>query len=101
MINKIAKAKLALMALLAVGALQSCEKDILVGQPEWLGNSIYERLQEGIDGKSFNYTLRLIDDLGQSEVLSQTGSKTLFVASDEDYDKWFADYIGKNDILCS
>ena len=90
MINKIAKAKLALMALLAVGALQSCDKDILVGQPEWLGNSIYERLQEGIDGKSFNYTLRLIDDLGQSEVLSQTGSKTLFVASDEDYDKWFA-----------
>ena len=90
MINKIAKAKLALMALLAVGALQSCDKDILVGQPEWLGNSIYERLQEGIDGKSFNYTLRLIDDLGQSEVLAQTGSKTLFVASDEDYDKWFA-----------
>lgn len=90
MINKIAKAKLALMALLAVGALQSCEKDILIGQPEWLGNSIYERLQEGIDGKSFNYTLRLIDDLGQTEVLSQTGSKTLFVASDEDYDKWFA-----------
>ena len=90
MINKIAKAKLALMALLAVGALQSCDKDILVGQPEWLGNSIYERLQEGIDGDSFNYTLRLIDDLGQKEVLSQTGSKTLFVASDEDYDKWFA-----------
>jgi hypothetical protein len=78
------------MALLAVGALQSCDKDILVGQPEWLGNSIYERLQEGIDGDSFNYTLRLIDDLGQKEVLSQTGSKTLFVASDEDYDKWFA-----------
>ena len=90
MINKIAKAKLALMALLAVGALQSCEKEILIGQPEWLGNSIYERLQEGIDGKSFTYTLRLIDDLGQKEVLSQTGSKTLFVASDDDYDKWFA-----------
>ena len=90
MINKIAKAKLALLALLAVGALQSCEKDILTGQPEWLGNSIYERLQEGIDGKSFNYTIRLINDLDQTEVLSQTGSKTLFVASDEEYDKWFS-----------
>ena len=90
MINKIAKAKLALLALLAVGALQSCDKDILTGQPEWLGNSIYERLQEGIDGKSFNYTIRLINDLGQAEVLSQTGSKTLFVASDEEYDKWFS-----------
>lgn len=90
MINKIAKAKLALLALLAVGALQSCDKDILTGQPEWLGNSIYERLEEGIDGKSFNYTIRLINDLDQAEVLSQTGSKTLFVASDEEYDKWFS-----------
>ena len=92
MINKIAKMKLALFTLLAVGALQSCDKDslILTGQPEWLGNSIYERLQEGIDGKSFNYTIRLINDLDQAEVLSQTGSKTLFVASDEEYDKWFS-----------
>ena len=90
MINKIAKMKMALLSLLAVGALQSCDKDILTGQPEWLGNSIYERLQEGIDGKSFNYTIRLINDLDQTEVLSQTGSKTLFVASDEEYDKWFS-----------
>ncbi len=90
MINKIAKTKFALMALLAMGALQSCEKDILTGQPDWLGNSIYERLQEGIDGKTFNYTVRLINDLEQTEVLAQTGSKTLFVASDEDYEEWFA-----------
>ena len=90
MINKIAKMKMALFLLLGMGALQSCEKDILTGQPEWLGNSIYERLQEGIDGKSFNYTIRLIDDLGQTDVLSQTGSKTLFVTSDEEYDKWFS-----------
>lgn len=90
MINKIAKMKMALFLLLGMGALQSCEKDILTGQPEWLGNSIYERLQEGIDGKSFNYTIRLIDDLGQTDVLSQTGSKTLFVTSDDEYDKWFS-----------
>ena len=34
--------------LLGAGMMQSCDKDILTGQPEWLGNSIYERLQEGI-----------------------------------------------------
>lgn len=74
--------------LLAAGApmLQSCEKDILTGQPSWLGNSIYDQLkQEG----NYSYTLRLIDDLGQTNVLSQTGSKTLFVADDEAFDKWF------------
>lgn len=74
--------------------MQSCDKDILEGQPDWLGNSIYERLQEGItttDGshKSFNYTLRLIDDLNYTSVLSQTGSRTLFVAPDEKYEGWF------------
>lgn len=76
-----------------VGMMQSCEKDVLTGQPEWLGNSIYERLEEGIEvngeKKSFTTTLRLIDDLGYKEVLAQTGSKTLFVASDEDYAAWF------------
>ena len=74
--------------LLTAGApmLQSCEKDILTGQPSWLGNSIYDQLkQEG----NYSYTLRLIDDLGQTDVLSQTGSKTLFVADDEAFDKWF------------
>ena len=72
--------------LVGASALQSCKDDVLTGQPEWLGNSIYERLQE--DG---NYTtvLRLIDDLGQTEVLGHTGSKTLFVADDQAYHEWF------------
>ena len=73
--------------------MQSCDKDILTGQPEWLGNSIYERLEEGIevDGqtKTFKTTLRLIDDLKYKETLSKTGSKTLFVASDDAYQAWF------------
>ncbi|MCQ2255418.1 MAG: hypothetical protein MJZ29_07965 [Bacteroidaceae bacterium] len=81
---------------LGSGFLQSCEKDILEGQPEWLGNSIYERLQEGIetnDGqvRSFNTTLRLIQDLGYEETLGRTGSKTLFVTPDDVYSKWFAE----------
>ena len=79
--------------MLGSGLLTSCEKDILEGQPSWLGNSIYERLEEGIvvDGekKSFEYTLRLIDDLDQKEVMSHTGSRTLFAASDEAYEAWF------------
>ena len=74
--------------LMGAWVLQSCKDDdlLLTGQPSWLGNSIYERLQD--DG---NYTtmLRLIDDLGQHEVLSHTGSKTLFVANDSAYNEWY------------
>ena len=68
--------------LMGVWSLQSCKDEdlILTGQPEWLGNSIYERLQE--DG-NYTITLRLIDDLNQKEVFSHTGSKTLFAANDE------------------
>ena len=89
--NKIAKMKTALFLLLGMGAMQSCEKDVLLGQPEWLGNSIYERLQDGItttDGntRSFTNTLRLIDDLGETQTLSLSGSKTLFVCPDDVYE---------------
>jgi len=74
--------------LMSAWALQSCKDDdvLLTGQPSWLGNSIYERLSE--EG-SYKYTLRLIDDLEQTEVLSHTGSKTLFAADDAAYDAWF------------
>ena len=64
----------------------SCKDDLLTGQPEWLGNSIYERLQE--DG-SYSTMLRLIDDLGQTEFLSHTGSRTIFAATDSAYNEWF------------
>ena len=67
-------------------AMQSCKDDVLSGQPSWLGNSIYERLQE--EG-NYSTTLRLIDDLDLKEVLGHTGSKTLFVASDSAYHEWF------------
>ena len=74
--------------LIGASMFVSCKDDnLLTGQPSWLGNSIYERLQE--DGH-FNTTLKLIDDLDQHEVLSHTGSKTLFAANDEAYEKWFA-----------
>ena len=73
--------------LMGTWTVQSCKDDYtLTGQPSWLGNSIYERLQE--DG---NYTtlLRLVDDLEQTDVLSHTGSKTLFAANDSAFQAWF------------
>ena len=77
------------MAAMALGAmLASCNENELYEEPGWLGNSIYEKLQQ--EG-NYAYTLRLIDDLGQREVLSKTGSKTLFVASDSVYNTFFAD----------
>jgi hypothetical protein len=73
--------------LLGTWTMQGCKDDTLLeGQPSWLGNSIYERLQE--DG-NFTTLLRLVDDLGQHEVLSHTGSKTLFAANDSAFQEWF------------
>ena len=68
----------------------SCREDYYLDEeePSWLGESIYEFLQE--DGK-YNYYVRLIDDLDYAEVLSKTGSKTLFVVDDATFDAFFAD----------
>ena len=78
----------ALGLLVGASVLQGCkDDDVLTGQPSWLGNSIYERLEE--DGQ-YKTMLRLIDDLGQHEVLSHTGSKTLFAANDSAFQAWFA-----------
>ena len=70
-----------------VGVMQSCKDESLYEEPAWLGNSIYERLEE--EG-NYTYTLRLIDSLGLTDVFRQTGSKTLFVTDDETYDAYFA-----------
>ncbi|MCF0243171.1 MAG: fasciclin domain-containing protein [Bacteroidaceae bacterium] len=58
--------------------------------PEWLGESIYEELKnpKSLDG-TFNTYLRLIDDLGYAEVLNKTGSKTIFPANDEAFERFF------------
>ena len=65
----------------------SCgEKDELMEEPSWLGSSIYNWLNEQ---GNYSYTMQLIDDLGQKQVLSQTGSKTLFVATDDVYEQFF------------
>lgn len=55
--------------------------------PDNLGASIYDYLIEDGD---FGYFLRLIDDLEYREVLSRTGSKTLFPARDEAFERFFS-----------
>ena len=77
---------MALCLLAGAGLTQSCTKDVLEGQPEWLGNSIYDELKSY---GNYNYTIRLIDDLGQTSVLSQTGSKTIFIADDAAFEDFF------------
>lgn len=55
-------------------------------EPEWLGASIYDYLEES--GKFTNY-VKLINELNYQEVLSKTGSKTLFVASDSAFNEFY------------
>ena len=73
--------------LIGTSVVQGCkDDDVLTGQPSWLGNSIYERLEE--DGH-YTTMLKLIDDLGQKETLRHTGSKTLFAANDSAFEQWY------------
>lgn len=76
-------------ALFAAGfGLYSCSDDYTLGddQPTGLDN-IYGYMQK--QGNYTNY-LHLIDDLGLSEILSKTGSKTMFIADDDAFAKFFA-----------
>jgi len=74
----------------------SCKDDFFeLNTPSWLGASIYDQLKEGyIDANdsthTFNNYIRLIDDIGYAEVLKTTGSKTLFVADDKAFERFFA-----------
>lgn len=62
-------------------------------KPSWLGGSIYAELknpnQEVLTG-TFTTYLRLVDDLGYDEVLNRTGSKTVFPANDEAFQRFFS-----------
>lgn len=75
------------IALIAAGGLTACEGyDLAEKEPSWLGSSIYDYLND--DG---NYTnmVRMIEDLGYKEVLAKTGSKTLFVADDDAFNRFY------------
>src|SRR5574344_2236745 len=79
----------ALVLLLIGGLMYSCSDDYDLPDktPGWLGSSIYNYLKEQ---GNFTNTVKLIDDLDYAEVLAKTGSKTLFVANDEAYAKFYA-----------
>ena len=67
--------------------LSSCEQyDLDEHTPDGWGASIYSWLDEA---GNYSNTVRIIDDLGYREVLAKTGSKTLFVADDQAYDRFF------------
>ena len=72
------------------GASNSCSDDYDLDEtmPSFLGGSIYDELKSGKYGQ-FNTVIKLIDDLNYTEVLSKTGSKTLFVADDSAYNRFF------------
>ena len=70
------------------GSLLSCQKyDLDERSPEGWGNSIYSWLDEQ---GNYTNTVRMINDLGYQEVLAKTGSKTLFVADDAAYERFYS-----------
>lgn len=81
--------KAAIAGMLLVPCLcVSCQDDYIYDDraPENLGASIYDYLSDNGD---FTYFVKLIDDLDYREVLSKTGSKTLFPANDRAFERFF------------
>ena len=75
-------------ALLVAGlGVFSCtdKYDLDEDQPSGL-NTIYGYMK---DRGNFKYYLKLIDDLGEKEVLSKTGSNTMFIANDAAFEEFF------------
>ena len=82
-------------ALVTGGLLQSCKDELDVykyddSEPSWLGSSIYDFLNEGAGGHTYQEYVKIIDALGLKDVLSRTGSKTLFIADDEAFAEFYA-----------
>lgn len=66
----------------------SCSDDFDLDErrPDFLKASIYDELKAN---GNFTTVVRLIEDMDYADVLSKTGSKTLFVADDNAYAKFF------------
>ncbi len=79
-----------ILALALTGGLYACDDDYTLDDtiPKDLNSSIYDYLQSKSNYKNY---VRLIDDLDYAEVLSKTGSKTLFVADDDAFNTFFSD----------
>ena len=85
----------AMFMLFIGGSLQSCQDWFDVypyddpGDPEWLGSSVYDFLKKGTKEHSYDNFVAIIDSLGEKETLAHTGSKTLFVADDAAFERFF------------
>lgn len=84
------------VTLVLAGLMTSCiekyEEVDADSKPSWLGGSIYAELKNPDPSRltgTFTTYLRLVDDLGYDEVLNRTGSKTVFPANDEAFDRFF------------
>ena len=87
--QKITRWSAPLLGVLLMGGLAaSCSKDYEYEErePDFLGASIYDYLKA--EGDFTNY-LRLVDDLNYGRVLQLTGSKTVFPARDEAWQRFF------------
>lgn len=95
---------LALAVLATAFGITSCKSDFDLDKrtPEWLGTSIFETMVNGFEGNEgqhyqFNTFVELIRALDKESnstyesVLSRTGSKTLFIADDDAFKRFFAD----------
>ncbi len=83
-----------LCALFAGGMMQSCTDEFDDykyddEEPSWLGASIYDFLKGEQGARTYNYYTAIIDSLGYTDVLASTGSKTVFVADDAAFEKFF------------
>ena len=95
-LSKFSCALVMMCALVTGGLFQSCE-DILGldeykyddSEPTWLGSSIYDFLKEGNAGHTYENYVKLIDDLGEKDILSRTGSRTLFIADDAAFERFY------------
>lgn len=93
-ISKVKAALYPAVFALLCGGIAACSDDYKLDDdgvsPNYI--SIYSSLenpsQTNMTG-SFKYYLRLIDDLGYKETLQRTGSKTIFPANDEAFDRFF------------
>lgn len=79
-----------LLPLLLSIVFVSCQDDDLTRneEPKWLGSSIYGYLK---NEKNYTTYLKLVDEVGYADVLSKTGSKTVFVADDDAFNRFFED----------
>ncbi len=78
----------AMCLLSTCGVMYSCTDDYDLDEtkPNFLKESIYDELKAN---GNFTNVVRLIDDLEYADVLSRTGSKTLFVADDAAYERFY------------